>query len=204
MALEHNLEAALFFKGEPETRARLVKLLETTEEELDEAVQALSGSLHGRGIQLLVVNDSLELVTAPGASAVITQMRKDELSRDLGKAGAETLAIVLYKAPVSRVEIEYIRGVNCSFIVRNLTVRGLIEKTAAKKGRVVQYQPTAELLKHLGVTAVEALPDYETIHADLVAFEEAREATEMEAAAQGEQVETDTTAEQLTPPQQAV
>jgi len=187
MALEHRLEAVLFFKGEPETKGKLIKLLEAEEEEFDRAVNKLDAALQTRGIRLLKANDSLELVTAPESSGVINTMRKEELVRDLGKAGAETLAIILYKAPVSRSDIEYVRGVNCSFILRNLSVRGLIERAPKQKGRAVLYQPTTELLKHLGVTSVQELPDHDTVLAELKTFEEARREEEAVAEEAGEQ-----------------
>ena len=172
MALEKKIEAILFYKGEPESRKGLAQLLKVTEDEVEKAVTTLAASLDVRGVRLLRLEDQYELVTAPEASDVIVEVKKEELVRDLGKAGAETLAIVLYRGPVSRAVIEYIRGVNCSFVLRNLQMRGLIVRVQNKKDqRSYLYQVTPELLKHLGVTAITDLPEYEQFRAELNALE---------------------------------
>ena len=86
---------------------------------------------------------------------------KDELSKDLSGASLETLAVVVYKGPVTRKEIEYIRGVNVSFSLRNLLLRGLIEKVSSKLDpRIFLYTPSILALKYLGVASVAELPGY--------------------------------------------
>lgn len=170
--VEQNLEALLFYRGEPESRERLASLLSVTLEELDEAVHLLAASLGQRGIRLLIVDDQLELVTAPETNEAITRARKEEVVRELGKAGAETLAIVLYRGPITRTDIEFIRGVNCSFILRNLMIRGLIERIPNKEqARSVVYRATPETLQHLGITSIDALPEYAHIREQVAAFE---------------------------------
>ncbi len=171
--IENKLEAVLFFKGEPESKKHLCKILNVSPEELEGAAQHLSASLAHRGIRLLILEDKLELVTAPEASDVVTAMRKAEIVRDLGKAGSETLSIVLYRGPATRAEIDFVRGVNSSFVVRNLLIRGLIERVRnPKNARSYVYQPTVELLKHLGVMNVKELPAYEETRQKLRSFEE--------------------------------
>ena len=93
MALEQKIEAVLFYKGEPETKERLAKLLDVKVEEIEDAVVKLTTSLMSRGIRLLKVNDQIELVTSPETSEAINNVRKEELVRDLGKAGSETLKL---------------------------------------------------------------------------------------------------------------
>ena len=105
---------------------------------------------------------------------LIEELRKDEMRRDIGKAGAETLAIVLYNAPVSRSDIERIRGVNSSYILRNLEIRGLIEKAMA--GRKSEFRPTTALLRHLGVGGKTELKDFADIMNALEKFEATTEA----------------------------
>ncbi len=178
MTLEATIEAILFWKAEPITIARLSTLAKASKEEVSSALDALTESLSGRGLALIRSGDEVELRTAPEASAVIESLTKDELMRDLGKAGLETLSIILYRHPIKRSEIDYIRGVNSSFILRNLLMRGLIERIVEKegeagKGRGFSYRPTIELLSHLGVSRVEDLPDHARIVAELAAFENA-------------------------------
>ena len=79
------------------------------------------------------------------------------MSSEIGKAGLETLAIVLYNGPVSRREIDYIRGVNSSFILRNLCVRGLVEREAdSKDQKIFKYRSSLNLLAHLGIKRLKS------------------------------------------------
>jgi segregation and condensation protein B len=176
VTLENKLEAFLFFRGEAEKKQKIAELLEVTLDEVEGAVNTLATSLAERGLRVLSVGDEVELVTAPETSDVVARVRKDEMARDLGKAGAETLAIVLYRGPVSKADIEYIRGVQCSFVLRGLLIRGLVERVQNPKNtRSVLYAPTAGLLKHLGVTTVSELPEYGRIQAEVAVFEKRKE-----------------------------
>jgi segregation and condensation protein B len=75
--------------------------------------------------------------------------------KDLGKAGLETLSIILYQGPISRAEIDYIRGVNSNFILRNLLIRGLIERVENPHDqRSFLYKPTLELISYLGLSKI--------------------------------------------------
>jgi segregation and condensation protein B len=172
ITLEKKLEAILFYKAEPEPIARLAKLLEVSTSEIEEAAHALSASLTERGVRLLRVNDELELVTSPEASDLLQRVRKEELSRDLGKAGAETLAIILYRGPMTRAQIDYIRGVNSTFILRNLQIRGLVERiNNPDDARSYLYRATPDLLKELGITDIASLPEYESVRKDIETYE---------------------------------
>jgi len=170
--LENKLEAVLFYRGEPESSKRLIAFLGVSEEELEGAVERLTAQLAGRGVRLLAVGDQLELVTAPETSDVIAALRRNELTRELGRAGAETLAIILYRGPATRAQIDHIRGVNSAFILRNLMIRGLIERVHGSTGRSFSYQATPALLKHLGVARIEDLPEYSDVQQQLESFEE--------------------------------
>jgi segregation and condensation protein B len=190
ISLEKKLEAILFYKAEPEPIARLAKLLEVSTPELEEAAHALSASLAERGVRLLRVNDELELVTSPEASDLLQRVRKEELSRDLGKAGAETLAIILYRGPITRAQIDYIRGVNSTFILRNLQIRGLVERVNnPDDARSYLYRATPDLLKQLGVTDITSLPEYESIRKEVETYESNQENTQ-EPAQEGTQEQT--------------
>ncbi len=185
MNLDSKLEALLFWKGEPMAEKKIVAALGCTVEQLAEVSKALEANLLTRGLRLMRHEGELELRTAPEASDLITALTKEELMRDLGKAGLETLSIILYKGPVKRSEIDYIRGVNSSFIVRNLLVRGLVSRIAEREGdkRGFLYAPTIDLLAHLGVSKVQDLPDYDKTRAELEAFAaaEGEDKTEPEA-----------------------
>lgn len=172
MELEKKIECVLFYRGEPVTKTELSRFFAVELDVLEEALQNLEKSLEERGIRLLRTDSEAALVTNPECAEDLEKMRRDEMSRDIGKAGAETLAIILYRGPISRPEIDFIRGVNSSFILRNLLVRGLIERTPSKKDqRTFTYHTTPQLLEHLGITSKQQLPDYEKIMADLDRFE---------------------------------
>jgi len=176
MNLSAKIESILFFKSEPLTRATLAKLTNTNIGLIDEALEELKTKLTGRGLVILEKGNEVMLGTAPEYTDLIEGLIKEELSRDLGKAGLETLAIVIYEGPLSRAEIDYVRGVNSSFILRHLLVRGLVERLP-KPGdaRTFLYGPTFDLLKYLGVAKIEDLPEYEALRQELKAFKEAKD-----------------------------
>lgn len=175
MELAGRIEAILFYKGEPVLLADLVRMVGASVEEVRAALDALTTSLSGRGVRLLIAGEQVSLVTAPELAPLIETLRKEELKRDIGKAGAETLAIVLYKGPVTRADIDYIRGVNSSFILRNLMIRGLItRKEREKDARTFAYVSSPDLFEQLGITKREDLPEYGAILARLDAFEKER------------------------------
>ena len=163
MNLESNIEAILFFKGEPVKRKKLAEILNEDISRVNEALQSLQSSLIGRGVTLVTEGDSVMLGTSADSSALIEQLTKEELARDLGKAGLETLSIVLYKKEVSKKEIDYIRGVNSAFIIRNLMIRGLLERVEKGGIRGYSYKPTIELLSYMGINKLEDLPEYENV-----------------------------------------
>lgn len=174
MSLESNIEAVLFWKGEPITLKKLATSVGEKEEAVKEALISLETSLKERGIVLMRKDDEVMLATSPNASPLIEKLTKEELIKDLGKAGVETLSIILYKSPIKRSEIDYIRGVNSSFIVRNLLVRGLVERMSTKEGegRGFLYQPTFKLLSHLGISKIEDLPEFAEVKKELEVFEQ--------------------------------
>jgi segregation and condensation protein B len=165
------LEAVLFWKGEAVSKKELAKLLSVPPEALESSLGELRTRLVG-GVRLQEVHDEVSLVTAPDASALIEKLAKEELVRDLGKAGLETLAIVLYKGPSSRSDIDHIRGVNSQFILRNLLMRGLVERIPhPKDSRSFLYRATGDLLSHLGLTSLSELPEFDTLRTELAAAE---------------------------------
>jgi segregation and condensation protein B len=95
----------------------------------------------------------------------------------LGKAGLETLAIILYQGPISRADIDYIRGVNSQFIVRNLLIRGLIERVDnPTDARSFLYKTTLDLLSHLGISKIQDLPEYDQVRRDIDGFRQVKAA----------------------------
>lgn len=161
MQIEQQLESILFYKNEPVSLKDLSGWLEVSEEAVLSGLGVLKEFLSTRGITLLENRGEYSLVTNPNASVLIEKIVKEELSKDLSQASLETLAVIAYKSPVTRKEIEYIRGVNVSFSLRNLLLRGLIEKIPSKLDeRIFLYTLTSDALKYLGVTSIKDLPGY--------------------------------------------
>ena len=174
--LSKEIEAVLFFKNEAVKKKWLATTLKKGLDEVETALIELKTALSSRGMVLMELEDTVTLRSAPQYSKILSELRKEELSRDLGKAGLETLSIILYRSPVTRAEIDYIRGVNSSFIVRNLLVRGLVEKSSnPKDSRSFLYCPTFSLLSFLGIPNVNELPDYTKVREEIKQFKESQE-----------------------------
>ena len=173
MNLSSQLEAILFWKAEPVSFKKLASLLNTDIPAIKTAVQELENNLKGRGLTLVQTDEEVMLGTAKELSPLIEQLTKEELTRDLGKAGLETLSIVLYQGPISRADIDYIRGVNSQFILRNLLIRGLVERVDnPKDARSFLYKTTLTLLSHLGISKIEDLPEYTQVKQDIEIFKQ--------------------------------
>lgn len=175
-SLSNQIEAILFWKSEPVSLKELSKMLSVESDKIAEGIIELEKNLENRGIVLIKKDDSIYLATSPTSSELIKKITKEEESAELGKASLETLSIVLYKSPIRRSDIDYIRGVNSSFILRNLLVRGLIDKKPDPKDlRTFIYSPSFELLAHLGVTEISKLPDFEKVKAEIQIFKDQKD-----------------------------
>ena len=178
MNIEQKIEAILFWRGEPMTRKKLSEILELGQNEINEGIEKLKENLVNRGIVLVERENELTLGTNPEISVLIEKLQKEELNKELSKASLETLSILLYKNGTTRAEIDYIRGVNSSFILRALSVRGLVEKSVdPNDSRRFIYKPSLNLLSFLGIKSIEELPEFNDINKTI---EESAEALEQE------------------------
>jgi len=163
------LEAILFLQGKPLAYQKLAKYLNVTVDEVKLAVQELAQACQQaeRGIQVVYTDNEAQLVTAASVHDLVTQVIHDERTGELTKPSLETLAIVAYRSPVTKAELEAIRGVNCSLILRNLLIRGLVTETFDKTKGIEVYDITTEYLQLLGAASVHDLPDYDKLHRDI-------------------------------------
>ena len=169
MPLDVLIEAVLFYKATPQKKTTLQKMFATNDgEEWTAAIERLKHRLEAGATRLIESDTELSLTTAPQLSEFIESLRKNELKGDIGKAGAETLAIILYREPITRAEIDRIRGVNSSFILRNLLMKGLVTREAL--GNTYQFRTTPSLLAHLGVPKKTELPRFSDFMNALDAF----------------------------------
>lgn len=164
------LESLLFLSGEPLTYVRLAKTLDISEQEVEEAVLMLEKECRESSVRgLMVVRDenTVVLATKPSNASALESLIKGAREEGMSKAALEVLAIIAYRAPVSRAEIDAIRGVNCSFTLRNLLLRDLIEREGnPSDSRGYLYRPTLKFLETLGLSTVSELPQFETLSQD--------------------------------------
>ncbi len=160
--LENQIEALLFASGDPLLITTLSKITGESEKLVKETLGSLKKSLDDRGIMLIHTDSEASLSTSPEMEDVVKKLHNDEITRALGKAGIETLSIVLYQGPVTKSHIDYIRGVNSAFVLRNLLIRGLVErKENPENKRGFVYVSSVDTLRYLGISSVKDLPEYE-------------------------------------------
>ena len=170
--LSQKIEALLFALGRPLSRAELQKQLGVDASALQTALGEMQDG--SRGIVLVDDGKMVELRTSPNAAELVERVRKDEYAREIGRAGQEALAAVIYRGPLTRAEVDFIRGVNSAQTLRTLTMRGLVRKVPNPKDeRSFLYEPTTELLGTLGVSRARELPEYEEVRKKLQALEDA-------------------------------
>jgi len=171
------VEALLFALGRPLSRKELVGMLGVEADELDSAIATLVESLKDRGIVCVDDGKEVELRVSGKAASRIEEIRKEEFSREIGRAGAETLAAILYRGPLTRSEIDFIRGVNSSQTVRTLLMRGFIRKVPNPRDeRSFLYEATTELLSEIGAQHQDELPEYASVRQKLNDLEAAYKA----------------------------
>jgi segregation and condensation protein B len=163
LPLKAILESLLFVADGPVTVARLAATLEVPEEEVDAALVALQADLAGHGFQLQRSRDMVQLVSASETAPYIQKFLGLDLTTKLSPAALEALGIIAYRQPITRVQIEAVRGVNCDGVLRTLLGHELIEEVGRleQAGRPILYGTTFQFLQHFGLTGLDQLPPLE-------------------------------------------
>ncbi len=164
------LEALLFVAAEPTAPADLARALGLTPEEVETALGQLADfyQQQGRGLRLQRFNGKVQLVTAPGAASSIERFLDLDSTSRLSSPALETLAVIAYRQPVTRAQIESVRGVDCAGVLRSLLQRGLVAEVGRVDGpgRPILYGVTEHFMQHFGLTALDELPPLEEDEAD--------------------------------------
>lgn len=165
------LEALLFEHGEPISIKKISKIIGVGEKKCKELIQEYTDKLshNERGLTLLQKENEIQLTTKPELEKVIDHLKGEEFKEELTPASLEVLTIIAYLGPISKMDIDYIRGVNSNFTLRSLLVRGLIERE--KIDNHYQYKITFKFLRHMGIRRTEDLPEYENYKDLLKKFE---------------------------------
>lgn len=170
MSLSHQLEAILFTSARPFTVKRLAEILDAPSKDIEEALVEYDARLESSSLMLQRVGAEILLVTRPEYAEVVQKIARDEIHGELTRPALETLTILAYRGPLTRPELEQIRGVHCSMILRNLMLRGLIEEKEDMRLGQPLYVVTSDYVRHLGLKSLEELPKYEELrgHSNVV------------------------------------
>lgn len=166
--LKSIIESILFISGEPIKASKIAKIAGVAKSEVISAVEALNNEYAaGKGLAIIRKEDEIQMTTSPDNASFISNLVKSEVQENLSQAGLEVLSIVAYRGPITRAEIEAIRGVNSSFTVRALLLRGLLERIEnPRDARSYLYKISFEFLRRLGIDEISKLPDFETLTKD--------------------------------------
>lgn len=160
--LQSLVEALLFVSEKPLTAAEISRLYESSPKEISEAVEALGKEYQAqnRGLRIIAVAGGYQMCTAPEFAELIRTFHSQRFSQRLSNAALEVLAIIAYKQPVTKMEIEALRGVNIDKMMKNLLKARLIKMSGRKEipGRPFLYGTTREFLEFFGLRSLKDLP----------------------------------------------
>lgn len=162
MELKAQIESLLFVSLKPLSAKDLVTVTGAKLKDLEEALADLEREYRNgeRGLVLVKNVHQYQLATHPDNSDLIKTFLKEETASELSQPSLEALTIIAYRGPIAKIELEKIRGVNCSLIIRNLLLRGLIEEKFDKQKSENYYIITGDFIRFLGLSRLEDLPDY--------------------------------------------
>ena len=168
MTIKSQLESLLFVSAKPLAISELANLIEVPASDIEETLTLLAEEYkeQGRGFILIQNNGQYQLTTSSDNAELVTKFLRDETSGELSQPSLETLTIIAYRGPIAKLDLERIRGVNCSLILRNLLLRGLIEEKMNKQKNENFYSVTLDFIKYLGISNITELPDYQKLHTE--------------------------------------
>ncbi len=160
--IKSQIETILFIAAKPISLKKIAEFLDISENDAGILVDELQKEYNAekKGFRIVRAGKQIELVSAPENESVVKKFFQKEVETDLSKASLETLAVVAYKGPISRSQIEEERGVNSIITLRSLMMRGLIDKGWKNKEGLDLYKITTDLLKKFGVERQADLPEH--------------------------------------------
>lgn len=164
-SLKSSIESLLFVSGEPMKLAKIAKICEVSKDDVSREIEMLSADYKNSesGFSIIRKDDSVQMATNPANSEAVSRLVSGELQSDLSRSALEVLAIVAYRGPITRVQIDAVRGVNCSYVLRGLMVKGLVKRKETADIRGYLYEISFDFLKSLGIANVQELPDWENL-----------------------------------------
>lgn len=166
--IKPKIESLLFISAKPMAIKQLAELIKKDKKEIEKAGQELVAEYKNnkKGVQVIKNGSKLQMVSSPENAKLIREFIKDETTGELSRPSLETLTIIAYRGPVSKIDLDRIRGVNCSLILRNLLIRGLIKAKNDSKKQETYYTITFDFIRFLGINDARELPDYEKLSKD--------------------------------------
>jgi segregation and condensation protein B len=166
--IKSNIESLLFISAKPMSAKNLAELMKADAKEVEAAGEELVAEYqeNKKGVQVIKNGSSFQMVSSPENTKLIQEYIKDETTGELSRPSLEALTIIAYRGPISKLDLDRIRGVNCSLILRNLLIRGLIEAKAEKGKNETYYTVTMDFVRFLGLADLKQLPDYEKLSQD--------------------------------------
>jgi segregation and condensation protein B len=166
MNLESIIESLLFIGAKPMSSAQLGDLAKCTVAEATEVADKLADYYRSAGRGMLVIKSSgkYQMVSAPENAEFVQGLVKAETSGELSRPSLETLTIIAYRGPIRKGDLDRVRGVNCSLILRNLMTRGLVE--SKQEADETFYSVTMDFVRYLGISDLKELPDYDKLSVD--------------------------------------
>ncbi len=158
--IAQHTQALLFTAGEAVAVSELAQLLQVTEQEITAALEEITKNLTGHGLALVTTATHVQLVTSNSVAEFLTQFIQAD--KELSKAALETLSVIAYRGPISRYDVDNIRGVDSRRMIRQLLLRGLVTQIRAS-GKASLFDISEEALMHVGVTNKKDLPQFDKL-----------------------------------------
>lgn len=168
MNIKSQIESLLFISTKPTAVKQLSDLIGKSVQEIKHAGDELVEDCkkEKRGVQIIKNGSKYQMVSSPENAKLAQKFVKDETAGELSRPSLEALTIIAYRGPISKIDLNRIRGVNCALILRNLLIRGMIEAKLDKKKRETYYNATFDFIRFLGINDIRELPDFERLNKD--------------------------------------
>lgn len=166
MSIQSKIESILFVASKPLSIKKIAAVLKISDKEALEILKNLQVKYNNAdsGINILQNGDEWQMTASADNKGIAENFLKAEVSGELTRPQLETLTVVSYCGPITKPELEQIRGVNCSLILRNLMLRGLVKENEDSAALLPSYQVTMDYLRHLGLNSLTELPNYAELH----------------------------------------
>ena len=166
MSLKSKIESLLFISAKAMPVKQLSDIIKAPAKEVEGALSELLAEYKesGRGMEIIRQGGKYQMASAPENAGLVKEFVKDEVTGELSRPSLEALTIIAYRGPISKIDLDRIRGVNCGMILRNLLIRGLIESRDDRAKRETYYSVTLDFIRFLGLNEISQLPDFNRLH----------------------------------------